>query len=470
MLHDGEAIRGITAAPCARLLRQRDEAQAVEHPARDRQHARVGEVIEVVVERLDRVERVLGQRVRAGRRGGPGVDERRLDDVVSVGAPPHEAAPVVDRDRDVGVGVDAAGVVAERAAHHVVGDDRIDLDAVDVRRAEHQRREEVASAAGSDDERAKARCAGWRRGLAQVIGERRQLVAQRLDVCEIAVETEDRRRGRRVDVHEPRCRAAGRYTAGLSDQSPCPRSYTPMRENEFHLLKSTRSPLCPFVSRTSKGAALESCTAAGTPATSAAAIAMRARRPGACSSTAAIAAVSDATSTAPGAPTVFSSGISSRQPAAAPMRSAAYTTLTPVAKRVIASETTDAAREERQRGERVDREHQAQVLRRVVEPDPEAHQQRERNHGHGREHQGVPGQQARRLPGQQPAPGHEHVHAAGAQPEERDRNGQKREVVIHRDREDARERELGHQQRGGGQRDCRDRAAAERWSVRWWHP
>ena len=42
----------------------------------------------------------------------------------------------------------------------------------------------------------------------------------------------------------------------------------------------------------------------------------------------------------------------------------------------------------------------------------------------------------------------ERVDAAGAQPEERDRDRQECEVVVHDDREDARERELGHQQRG----------------------
>ena len=45
--------------------------------------------------------------------------------------------------------------------------------------------------------------------------------------------------------------------------------------------------------------------------------------------------------------------------------------------------------------------------------------------------------------------------AAGAQAEQRDRDRQEREVVVHDDREDARQRQLGHQQRGGDQRDAR---------------
>src|SRR4029078_2741323 len=38
--------------------------------------------------------------------------------------------------------------------------------------------------------------------------------------------------------------------------------------------------------------------------------------------------------------------------------------------------------------------------------------------------------------------------------EERDRNRKKREVVVHDDREDSREGEFGHQQRGGDERDA----------------
>src|SRR5262249_12610449 len=44
-------------------------------------------------------------------------------------------------------------------------------------------------------------------------------------------------------------------------------------------------------------------------------------------------------------------------------------------------------------------------------------------------------------------------HAAGAQAEQRDRDREKREVVVHDDREDACQRELGHEQRGGGEGD-----------------
>ena len=103
----------VPAAALAGLLCERDEPQAVEDPPRHRHHAVVGEVIEVVVERLDGVQRVLGQRV--GARGGrrPGVHERRLDDVVAIRRPPHEAAAVVHGDAHARVRVDAARELAE---------------------------------------------------------------------------------------------------------------------------------------------------------------------------------------------------------------------------------------------------------------------------------------------------------------------------------------------------------------------
>ena len=53
----------------------------------------------------------------------------------------------------------------------------------------------------------------------------------------------------------------------------------------------------------------------------------------------------------------------------------------------------------------------------------------------------------------EPAPRDVREHAARAQPEQRDRDREKREVVVHDDREDARQRELGHQERARRQSD-----------------
>ncbi len=148
-----EPVGGRPAAMLARRLRERHEPKAVGDPARDRQDPLVVQMVEVVIERFDRVERVLGERVGAGGGCRPGVDERRLDHVVAVRRPPHEAPAVVDRDSHARVRVDAAREAAKAVAHHVVGDDRVDLDAVHARRAEDERRGQVASAAGPDDER-----------------------------------------------------------------------------------------------------------------------------------------------------------------------------------------------------------------------------------------------------------------------------------------------------------------------------
>ena len=66
-----------------------------------------------------------------------------------------------------------------------------------------------------------------------------------------------------------------------------------------------------------------------------------------------------------------------------------------------------------------------------------------------------------RLGGRTPVEGaaHDvHVHAARAESEQRDRDREEREVVIHRDREDARERQLDHQDRAGDRADAGERA------------
>src|SRR4029079_16792063 len=83
------------------------------------------------------------------------------DDVVAPRRTAHEAAAVLDGDADVGPIVEAAGILAEPSAHDVVDADRVDLDAVDGRGAEGQRRQQVAAAACADDERG---VGGRRRG------------------------------------------------------------------------------------------------------------------------------------------------------------------------------------------------------------------------------------------------------------------------------------------------------------------
>ena len=115
-----------------------------------------------------------------------------------------------------------------------------------------------------------------------------------------------------------------------------------------------------------------------------------------------------------------------------------------------------AAREERHRGQQVHRAHQRDVRGRVAQADFQADQHEERHDRADRERKGMPGEQPLRRH-VAPAVAHqEHVHAARAQPEQGDRDRHEREVVVHRDREDARERQLGHEQRAGNQGDAEE--------------
>ena len=74
--------------------------------------------------------------------------------------------------------------------------------------------------------------------LHEVKGEPGELVFQVLHLRQVAVEAQDGGRRGRIDIHEP-CLGRAPLYVRLSDQSPCERSYTATRENEFHLLKST---------------------------------------------------------------------------------------------------------------------------------------------------------------------------------------------------------------------------------------
>ena len=76
------------------------------------------------------------------------IGQREDDEVVLVGRAAHERATVVDVDADPRILVDALGM--EVAAD--LGELRVDLDRVDVRRAVVQRQRDVRAAAGADDQ------------------------------------------------------------------------------------------------------------------------------------------------------------------------------------------------------------------------------------------------------------------------------------------------------------------------------
>ena len=174
-------------------------------------------------------------------------------------------------------------------------------------RAEDERRQQVAPAARSDDERREAAGA-----FDEVIADRRQLVAQVRGVGQIcpvplrigvdAAESMSMNSdGARVPVN-----------FGLSDQSPCGRSYTATRENEFHLLKRIAiADVSLRVDDVERGGARElGCTAAArsderaSPRTGARSSAPARKRDRRGQSTRPAAVI-----TTPGAPSQFSSGI-----------------------------------------------------------------------------------------------------------------------------------------------------------------
>src|SRR5207247_1046555 len=112
----------------------------------------------------------------------------------------------------------------------------------------------------------------------------------------------------------------------------------------------------------------------------------------------------------------------------------------------------ETAGEERQRGERVDREHQRQVVRRVIQADAEADEPEQGDdRAAGVDHR-FGGEERVGGPALEARAGYVGEHAAGTDAEQRNRDREEREVVIHDDRKDAGERELGHQERSGHER------------------
>ena len=122
-----------------------------------------------------------------------------------------------------------------------------------------------------------------------------------------------------------------------------------------------------------------------------------------------------------------------------------------------------AAREKRERGQRVDRDHLNEVLVRIIQAHADADERGERQHGGSGEQQRMQRQQAGGRAPVERAAHHVDVDSARAEAEERDRNREEREVVVHRDREDARQRQLDHQDGAGDGADadeCADEPAA----------
>ena len=111
--------------------------------------------------RLDGVERVLAEHERAGGGRRPRVDERDLDRAEALGRARDEAARLVVDEAHARIAIEVAGEVAEPPVDGA-DDVLVDVDGGDRPRAEGERREHVAPAAGADHQRVVARCAGSR--------------------------------------------------------------------------------------------------------------------------------------------------------------------------------------------------------------------------------------------------------------------------------------------------------------------
>ena len=108
------------------------------------------EPVEEEIPRLRRVERVLRERERTGPCGGPGVDQRDLDEVVLAVRAGQVAARLVVDDRHPRVLVEVACKVPKPLVRDV-DDVAVDLQARDRPLTELERGEDVRSSADADD-------------------------------------------------------------------------------------------------------------------------------------------------------------------------------------------------------------------------------------------------------------------------------------------------------------------------------
>ena len=187
---------------------------------------------------------------------------------------------------------------------------------------------------------------------------------------------------------------------------------------------------------------------------------MRFRLPPGANRTAAMSGSAAAHSTAPGAPTRSSRGIRSQQRRLRPEIGGIDGGVEREARREMAMVMTRPPRKG-QRGERVNGQHQRKVARGVVETHLQTDQDEQRGDRTQRGDDGLTREERAGRDAIQPPACHVGEHAACAEPEQGNRDRQKGEVVIHDDRKNAGERELGHQERSGNERHARK--GATRW-------
>src|SRR5438270_3179735 len=178
-------LAGYPALECGN--RGSNQPQAVARrrlqPACDREAAVGPQMVEILLERLDRVDVALAEAVRACGRRRKGVEEGNLDQVVAVAPAGDKASRLRDMDPHA-----RARVKMARESGKALGDEPhelwVELDRVDRLRIVQQGEQDVGSAAGAEDQNV---------GLLQeMIGQRRRRGIEIVERLAPAVEGGDR--------------------------------------------------------------------------------------------------------------------------------------------------------------------------------------------------------------------------------------------------------------------------------------
>src|SRR5262249_47218910 len=135
---------------------------------------------------LNGIKAILGKSVCARSGGSDGIYERRLNDVESLFRMLKKTAAVIDEETDIRTLVEMARVLSEDGIH---GEDdrRVHFHRGDAVLLVRQRREHIASAAGTDDADVGI--------VAQAVRSAGDIVAQMVELSEIAAEFGERRAG-----------------------------------------------------------------------------------------------------------------------------------------------------------------------------------------------------------------------------------------------------------------------------------
>ena len=180
-----------------RVDRRGRELQAVARrrpdPARDREQSARREAREICLQRLHGIQVALVQRLHAGAGRGEGIEEADLHEVVTPLAARDEAACLRRVHGHARIVVDVAPRSRRRCRPTRPTHARVELDRIDAACIVGERHEDVAAAAGAEDEHL--------RPVEQPVRQRRGRVTEKCDGIPIAVVARDRAHALRVGEH-----------------------------------------------------------------------------------------------------------------------------------------------------------------------------------------------------------------------------------------------------------------------------